>query len=141
MPKGIPKNTLPSCANPKYYKRGHPPFPIDWTKVDNFLIAGASGIQIAAVLGCHQETLYEACKREKHMLFSDYSICKYEKGNAMLLGVQYDMAIKRDRTMAVWLGKNRLGQTDKIDSKIESTNTQLQKKILQLPDNGRRNLE
>ena len=141
MPKGIPKTTVPGCASegmkPKR-GRGHPRAIIDWKKVDSLLMAGASGVQIAAVLGVHVDTLYCAVQREKKMSYSQYSQEKYEKGNAQLLGIQYAMAMEKDRTMAVWLGKNRLGQADKYESKVETNQIHTQKRILALPDNGRR---
>lgn len=85
---------------------------IDWKKVDNALIAGANGVQVAALFGIHPDTLYIRCKEVHKMDFSAYLSEKREKGNSLLLAKQYDLAMKGDRGMLIWLGKNRLGQSE-----------------------------
>lgn len=87
---------------------------IDWNQVDQGLIAGATGTKIAFQLGIHAETLYNHCKEEKKMDFSAYSQQKRAHGDVLLLVAQFDEAVRnRDRGLLIWLGKNRLGQSDK----------------------------
>lgn len=88
---------------------------IDWKKVDNALMAGSNGVQVAAMLGIHYDTLANACQREHKTNFSDYLQAKREKGNNLLLNKQYELAMKGDRGMLIWLGKQRLNQSDKKD--------------------------
>lgn len=93
---------------------------IDFKLVDELLEAGCDGTQIAAVLGCHKETLYDRVKEVKKTDFSAYKAQKRSKGDAALLKAQYDSAIiDKDRGMQIWLGKNRLGQTDKTQNTID----------------------
>lgn len=93
---------------------------IDFDLVDELLMAGCDGTQIAAVLGCHKETLYDRVKEIKKTDFSDYKAQKRAKGDAALLKAQYESAVvDKDRGMQIWLGKNRLGQTDKTQNTIE----------------------
>jgi len=92
---------------------------IDWDKVDELLEAGCDGTQIAAYLGCHPETLYDRCKEDKKTDFSDYKAQKRAKGDSALLTAQYDAAVKdKDRAMLIWLGKQRLGQSDKSQTDL-----------------------
>ena len=114
---------------------------INWEFVDNLLIAGCNGVQIAANLGIHPDTLYIRCEREKGVVFSAYLSEKRSKGNSMLLAKQFQMAYEGDKTMLVWLGKQRLDQSEKINQKIDSKQQISQKHILELPDNGRRKAE
>lgn len=93
---------------------------IDWNKVDNALMAGSNGVQVAAMLGIHYDTLVNACKRDHNSNFSDYLRTKREKGNNLLLAKQYDLAMKGDRGMLIWLGKQRLNQTDRKEIKQEN---------------------
>lgn len=87
---------------------------IDWNKVDELLEAGCDGTQIAAYLGCHEDTLYIRCQDEQKMAFSAYKAQKRAKGDSTLLTAQFDAAVKdKDRAMLIWLGKQRLGQADK----------------------------
>lgn len=95
-------------------KVGRKPAKIEWDKVDNLLIAGCTGTEIAAHIGVHADTLYDRCVNEKRSSFSAYLQSKRAKGDSLLRVAQFDEAVnKRDRGMLIWLGKNRLGQTDK----------------------------
>ncbi len=114
---------------------------INWDVVDKYLIAGCTGVQIAALIGMHPETLYDRTKLEKRTGFTEYSLSKKLKGDSLLLGKQYSLAMEGDKTMLIWLGKNRLGQRDMRHTEIEAKTEIVQKKLLELPDNGRREVE
>jgi hypothetical protein len=93
---------------------------IDFDIMDQLLEAGCDGSQIAAYFGCHPDTLYIRVKAEKNMDFSAYKAQKRAKGDSALLTAQYDAAVKdKDRAMLIWLGKQRLGQTDKTQNTID----------------------
>lgn len=91
---------------------GRKKLPIDWDVVDKCLMTGSSGIQTAAFLGINQDTLYDRCFAEKKISFSAYSLEQRQKGNSLLLGKQFQVAMGGNTTMLVWLGKQRLKQTD-----------------------------
>ncbi len=91
---------------------GRPKAEIDWKTVDNLLIAGATGTSIAARFGIHEDTLYLACQRDHNMTFSAYSQQKKQIGNDMILTKQFDVAMKGDKIMLMYLGKVRCGQTE-----------------------------
>ena len=95
---------------------------IDWNKVDNALMAGASGPEVAALLGIHYNTLGNKCKEEKKCLFCEYKAEKRAKGDTLLRVKQYDAAMNGSIPMQIWLGKNRLGQTDKREVISENRN-------------------
>ena len=44
---------------------GRKKFIIDWKRVDRSLICGANGVQVAAMLGIHYNTLVNKCQEEK----------------------------------------------------------------------------
>ncbi|MEM0167475.1 MAG: hypothetical protein QW515_02435 [Thermoplasmatales archaeon] len=145
MPSGIPKDIhndprrKKPLRNPnKIENGGRKPLPIDWKKVENLIVHGCSGVQIAATLGIHPQTLYDRCVKDNQRDWTEYSYEFWEKGNAQLHAKQYQMAMKGDKTLMVWLGKNRLKQTDKIESTIDAKVEVEQKAILEIPDNGRR---
>ncbi len=89
---------------------------IDWEKVDNMCAIQCTGEEIAGVLDIDYDTLQRACKREKNLLFADYIGQKKSGGKMSLRRKQYSTAMAGNPTMLVWLGKNWLGQTDKIDT-------------------------
>lgn len=93
---------------------------IDWRDVDKYLIAGATGTEVASMLGIHPDTLYLRCKEEHNIGFSDYLQQKREKGDSMLKLKQFEQAMEGDRGMLIWLGKNRLDQSDKREVKHDA---------------------
>ena len=105
----------------KKSKAGRKKISIDWDKVDNYLMSGSNGVQVAAMIGIHYNTLVNKCKEEKKCDFSDYLQQKKEKGNNLLKAMQYKLAMNGDRGMLIWLGKNRLDQSDKKEIKQHNT--------------------
>lgn len=94
--------------------------PIDWNLVAEYLEAGCSGVEIAAQLGVHENTLYQRCKSDLDKDFVAYKQEKQASGDSILRKVQYEAAIKdKDRTMLIWLGKQRLGQKEKAEQDIK----------------------
>ena len=96
---------------------------INWARVDAALKAGANGVQCAAMLGISFDTLSRRTNEEKNADFADYLREKREAGNEALLKAQYDGAISGDRGLLIWLGKQRLNQSDKREVINENTNT------------------
>ena len=92
---------------------------IDWEQVDKWLEAGAKGTEVAAALGIHFDTLSKRCISEKKSNFSEYLRIKRECGNTKLRLKQQQLAMEGDRGMLIWLGKNRLDQSDKKETKTE----------------------
>jgi hypothetical protein len=144
MPSGIPndlnkdpRRKKPNIPNKKPRTRNKP---IDWKKVENLIIHGCSGVQIAATFGIHPETLYDRCLKENKKYYSEYSYEFWEKGNAQLHAKQYQMAMKGDKALMIWLGKNRLKQSDKIEAAVDAKVEISQKALLESPDNGRRKI-
>jgi hypothetical protein len=92
---------------------------IDWEIVDSLIEAGCDGVHIAAYYGVHPDTLYNRCKEENKMDFSNYKAEKRAKGDIKLFKAQFLKAIEdKDNTMLIFLGKNRLGQSDKVQNEI-----------------------
>jgi len=92
---------------------------IDWKQVENLLMAGCSGVEIAASLGIHENTLYKRCKDDLKVEFVAFSQQNKAKGDSLLKAKQFETAIKdKNVPMQIWLGKNRLNQTDKSQTDL-----------------------
>lgn len=92
---------------------GRPKANIDWDKVDQYLIAGCSGAEVAGNLGLEKQSIYKYCEEEKGMTFTQYKQLKRAKGDSLLRAAQFKNAMDGNTTMQVWLGKQRLDQRDK----------------------------
>lgn len=83
------------------------------------LEAGCTAEGIAATLGIDDSTLWKACERDNKVNFSEFSQQKRAKGDELLRMKQFQTAMSGNVTMQIWLGKNRLGQSDKTETKSE----------------------
>lgn len=101
-------------------KLGRPEITLDWKKIDDLLICGCSGRQIAGHIGINPNTLYERCVKDNGITFTDYSQQFYAKGESLLVAQQFLKAIGKttegDNTMLIWLGKQRLDQKENKDN-------------------------
>jgi len=97
---------------------GRPKAKIDWDIVDEYLRAHCEGTGIASVLGIAADTLYLACKKKYNMTFSAYSAIKKSEGVELIRKKQYELAIKGNSSMLVWLGKQYLGQKEKREVEL-----------------------
>ena len=106
---------------------GRPQVDLDWNEIDELLMYGCSGVEIASRVGVSKESIYDRCLIDNGIPFSQYSQQKSSKGDALLKEQQYKKALGLtdvgDNTMLVWLGKNRLKQRDKQPDETDSNIT------------------
>lgn len=120
---------MPRKKSPLNNPPTRPLIKIDWDMVDHYLMAACNGSEIAALLGCSADTLYNRCAQEKGVTFTAYAQEKKQKGDSILRAAQYKKAIKGDNTMMVWLGKNRLNQKDRETTDIPQNDKKLDQLI------------
>ena len=92
-----------------------------WDQLDA-LIVWASQEYCCEKLGINTDTLTRKIQEAHGMGFTEYKHKRKESMRINLLKKQYDVAMAGNVSMLIWLGKNELGQKDKLDSdiKIES---------------------
>ncbi len=110
-PRGGRVRKIPPKIDPPQSKT-RPCKPIDWKLVDTLLMSGCTGTEIATHFDMNKHTFYLRVEKEYGMTFTDYSSEKKQKGESLLRHKQFEVALKGDKTMLVWLGKNRLGQKE-----------------------------
>jgi len=124
---------------------GRPKFQIDYLQLEELCGMFCTEIECAAVLGCSTDTLTtrlkEDFKEELEKNPGEVPIGRYDgfsaafkkmssKGKVSLRREQFRMALgsfnkegdvvmKPDKTMLIWLGKNHLDQTDRLDTTIK----------------------
>lgn len=86
---------------------------IDWNKVDSLLEAGCDGTEICGYLGISYDTLSRHTEKYKKLKFADYKALKRAKGDSILRNKQYKTALEGNVPMQIWLGKQRLQQSEK----------------------------
>lgn len=101
-----------SAAQAAKKKRGRPRLEIDASKVMEMAELGCTVTEIAAVLGCSDDTL--------HRNFAAEIAKGHETRNSRLRTAQIRLALKGNAIMLIWLGKQYLGQADKQELKQTS---------------------
>jgi len=97
--------------------RGRPQLDFNWATFDAILQYGATQGDAAEILGVSEDTITRAIKREHKLKFSEYRHTKMGRVRIKLLQKQYDVAMSGNVTMLIWLGKQHLGQSDKVETK------------------------
>ena len=92
---------------------------IDWDLVEKMAKRHCDGVQIAARLGIHPETLYGRVSEKFKVGFSEWMSTKKADGKSVLIEEQWKKAEKGDNTMLIFLGKQYLGQSEKSESKVD----------------------
>lgn len=109
----------------------------DWKKIDDLLIAGMDGVEVAANLGIHYNTLYHWVEEDKKCAFSEYSRSKKTKGEGLIKAHQFAKALgltdKGDNTLLIWLGKTRCKQKEYTET-IATNDASLDALFSNMPD-------
>jgi hypothetical protein len=96
--------------------RGKPMVKIDWDVFDGLCKIGCTLRELAAFFSCAEDTIQRAVKREKGIGFSEYYREKFAHFLISLRRTQFDLATKGHAGMAIWLGKQYLGQVEKMET-------------------------
>jgi hypothetical protein len=107
MPRGRPKD---GSKNPG----GRPEKEIVKQSFESLCQLQCTEEEICAVLDVTDKTLTNWCRKTYNLSFSEIFAIKRESGKASLRRTQWKMA-ETNPTMALWLGKQYLGQKDKHD--------------------------
>jgi hypothetical protein len=121
-----------SKAKPKRVTK--PLHQLDYKKLDAMCAIHCTGEECAAILGISYDTLNRALKRDGNKGFADYFKQKGASGKMSLRRKQYDHAMGGNSTMLIWLGKQWLGQSDKVEDSTNSKDTSLTDSISKLID-------
>lgn len=97
-------------------KMGRPIKEIDKKSFENLCALQCTQLEIADFFDCCDDTINNWCKKEYGMTFSDIYKVKSAPGKISLRRLQWKAAEKGNSALLVWLGKQYLGQTDKIEN-------------------------
>ena len=100
---------------------GRPP-----TKIDKKDFEALCGIQctlfeIASFFGCTRQIIERWCKREYRRPFKEVFAEKRGRGRISLRRIQWQLA-EKSTAMAIFLGKNYLGQNDRQNMEVSGPN-------------------
>lgn len=104
-------------------KAGRPPLRIDLAQVEQLCQIGCTLREVAAWFRCSEDTIQRVLKKEREQTFTEFYEQWAALGAVSLRRAQYQKATAGDVKMLIWLGKQRLGQSDKqhIRHQVEVT--------------------
>ena len=91
---------------------------VDPEQVRELARLGCTWDEIAGVLKIARSTLVVRMREKR---FRDAYEQGVAEGDVSIRRAQYDSALKGKTGMLVWLGKNRLNQTDRVETRNETT--------------------
>lgn len=96
-------------------KRGPKLKVVDWDEFDKLCGIQCTLPEIAAWFNVSEDTIERICIREKRVKFAEYFNQKRSRGKIPLRRRQYQAAMDGNTALLIWLGKQYLGQSEKIE--------------------------
>lgn len=103
---------------------GRPPIEIDKNVFEGLCRIQCTEEEISCVLAVSEDTVNRWCKKTYGETFAVVSKKYMSVGKSSLRRIQFKLA-EKSATMAIWLGKQYLNQTDKIIQQVEDETTEL----------------
>lgn len=100
-------------------RTGRPKKEIDKKVFESLCAIQCTEAEICSVLGCSEDTLNRWCKKTYKMTFADTFKNKSQNGKASLRRTQFKLA-EKSAAMAIFLGKQYLGQKDEPEQTVDS---------------------
>lgn len=98
-------------------KTGRPRIEIDKTQFEKLCSIMCTEEEVAGFFGCSVDTIERFCKREYEKTFAEIYKTFGSYGKISLRRTQFKLA-EKSPAMAIFLGKNYLGQKDTIEQTI-----------------------
>lgn len=121
---------------------GRPKHPFDWDTLDSLLgleaplsycaeilLKKKGSIISATTIQKMEKMIQRNIERRFEMNFVSYRAKKADPINYSLRKKQTDLALSGNATMLIWLGKQRLGQSDQVQTKVDEKSTRTVKYV------------
>ncbi len=105
-------------------RTGRPKKEIDWDMFDKLCGIQCTRREIAAWFDVSEDTIERLVKKQFHMTFAARFEEKKGIGKISLRRSMFQLAQKGNATMLIWLSKNHLDMTDKVDQKIDQVTSE-----------------
>jgi hypothetical protein len=106
-------------------KGGRPRLEIDWDEFDKLAILQCTLKEIAAWFKVSEDTIERRVKEKHNKSFAEHLDQRRCPGKTSLRRKQFQVAMSGNVSMLIWLGKQWLGQSDKMEQKTELTASKL----------------
>ncbi len=101
-------------------KGGRPRIEINFKTLDKLCALRCTAEECAAMLDMSADTLDRRLKEEGYGGFAEYFKQKGSGGKVSLRRKQMEVAMSGNVSMLIWLGKQHLGQSEKVEQEIKT---------------------
>lgn len=109
-------------------KMGRPKIPIDKAQFEKLCSIMCTKDEIAGFFNCSPDTIENFCKKTYKSTFSAMYKVYSSPGKISLRRTQFKLA-EKSAAMAIFLGKQYLGQTDKVETSINTIDPETKKAV------------
>lgn len=109
----------------KTSKMGRPRKEIDWEAFDKLALIQCTMREVAAWFDVSEDTIDRRVHETHGVTFAEYMAQRSCKGKISLRRKQYQAAMSGNTSLLIWLGKQWLGQSDKMETRSEITGGKL----------------
>lgn len=102
-------------------KMGRPPIPINQVEFEKLCSINCTLVEIAGWFKCSEDTIERWCQKTYCVTFAEAHKKYSADGKISLRRKMFEMALSGNPTMCVWLSKQHLGMSDKLEQKQEIT--------------------
>lgn len=110
---------------------GRPRIEIDARQFETACAMQCTEEEIASLFDCSVATIERWCKKEYGETFAEVYKKKCERGRMSLRRNQFKLS-ETNATMAIWLGKQWLGQRDRQDDSADTVKLIIERKVIDL---------
>ena len=110
------KRTKAEISKEENCKRGRPLKNFDVEQFKKLCSLHCTQAEIASFFNCDVDTVHAWCKREFGVGFMEAFKIHSSQGKISLRRYQFKTAEKGNVSMLIWLGKQYLGQTDRVEN-------------------------
>jgi len=96
----------------------------DWEQLEKLCALHCTAVECASFFDMSEDILTQLIKERYSLTFPEYFRQKSSSGKISLRRRQFEMA-QTTPSLAIWLGKQWLGQSDKMEQKTELTTSKL----------------
>ena len=82
------------------------------------------------ILGLDSETVVRNIKDRTGMNWAEFFNVYAASGRTMLRRKQFELAQNSDKTMLIWLGKQYLGQSDKMEQRVQDVTNEMSQSLM-----------
>lgn len=116
---------------PKKVKQGRPVFELDDKNFDVAIQLPMIKADICLLMGgCSEDTIERYVKKRFGKTFAELQSERRQHFRKNILGKQYELAMKGNVGLLIWLGKNYLGQRDKFDE-TDADDLKLEREVME----------